>query len=587
MSVGNVVFVDVNADGNLDFNEGWEGVLVQIFPQGAAVTSTPAGASVTDDKGRYRIIGLNPGNYFLHIPASHFTAGGVLANTLPMPTVVAGDDNSGQDLIFAATPATTGASTAVFTLTPGAQPVGAAEPGFEGLIDDASDSNGNMTFDLGLRSTSGSGFPLANRDRNASVLMLPVIPSANQTQAITYNIWKTSNPDTDGDLYAQLLEYALDTRPADGLSGAGKVTLESTLNGHADLVFTRPANGRADIRYDVEVSTNMTTWHKLTVAPQLSMGSDGRQIVRYVSINTATVFAAEVRGLVRLKVSLDADLDGNVEDSASSPVFMFSLESFLVGQRTFSMPLVNSELFAGNVTSSGSTLTLPVAVFVSGESYIEDLNTGAIYEINEAASTSTEIVLTRPPITALTRIALRAHHTLSSLLPEDAFTSGNSSDSADRVLTFDAASNTFVVTHLSSTGWMRGDIDVTKSILAPQSAVIVHARNAEVSVLLAGQVTDKMDLKPMNDTRFIGSSSVLDESAASMNLSAANGFRANVRSINATRLRLWKADSDTTQTGYDSLYLAPNQWQRQDDAAAKNLTHESLLSPFRGFFLIP
>ncbi|MCX6854597.1 MAG: putative Ig domain-containing protein, partial [Verrucomicrobia bacterium] len=64
MSVGNVVFVDVNADGKLDFNEGWEGVLVQIFPQGTAVTGAPAGADMTDNKGRYLITGLNPGSYF-------------------------------------------------------------------------------------------------------------------------------------------------------------------------------------------------------------------------------------------------------------------------------------------------------------------------------------------------------------------------------------------------------------------------------------------------------------------------------------------------------------------------------------------
>jgi hypothetical protein len=176
---------------------------------------------------------------------------------------------------------------------------------------------------------------------------------------------------------------------------------------------------------------------------------------------------------------------------------------------------------------------------------------------------------------------------LASLLPEDVFTAGNTADSADRVLEFDATANNFVVTHLSTTGWVRGAGSATDSILSPQTAVIVHARNAEVSLLFTGQVIRKPELKPMTVTRFIGSSSVLDESAASMNLSSANGFRASGRPSNATRLRLWKADNDATQTGYDSLYLAPNQWQRQEDETAKNLTHERLFGPFRGFFLVP
>jgi hypothetical protein len=91
----------------------------------------------------------------------------------------------------------------------------------------------------------------------------------------------------------------------------------------------------------------------------------------------------------------------------------------------------------------------------------------------------------------------------------------------------------------------------------------------------------------MQSTRFMGSSSVVDESAATLGLSPANGFRASTRVTSATRLRLWKADKDASQTGYDSLFLSLAQWQRQNDANGVNLTDEKLLSPFRGFFLVP
>ena len=465
--------------------------------------------------------------------------------------------------------------------------MGVSEPGFEGYIDDASDNNGNVTFDLGLRSSTGSGFPLAQRDRNTSVTTTASTTSVTTVAPVTFNTWKITQPDTDGDLYPQLLEYALDTNPADGRSGAAAFSVVSSSTGNAEALFTRPANGRADIRYEIEVSVDMIAWSKLAGSPQLSIGSDGRQIVRYTAIDNAPAFAGSVRGRVRLKVYLDADLDGTAEDSATSPVFMFSRETFPVGQRSFSMPLVKAELFAGHVTSSGSLLSLPVSVILSGESYIEDLSTGAIYEINEAASSSTEIVLTRTPTTALTRIALRAHHSLSSLLPEDVFTSGESADSADRVLTFDSVANAFAVTHLSSSGWQREGFGATETVMAPQSAVLVHARSSAVSVFFVGQVITKQSLKPTLGTRFMGSSSVVEESAATLGLSQANGFRASTRATSATRLRLWKSDSDASQTGYDSLFLSPTQWQRQDDASGENLTNERLLSPFRGFFLVP
>lgn len=45
-----------------------------IFPQGAAVTGTLAGAAIADEKECYFMDGLNPGNYCLHLPVSQFAA---------------------------------------------------------------------------------------------------------------------------------------------------------------------------------------------------------------------------------------------------------------------------------------------------------------------------------------------------------------------------------------------------------------------------------------------------------------------------------------------------------------------------------
>ncbi|MES2593681.1 MAG: GEVED domain-containing protein, partial [Verrucomicrobiota bacterium] len=576
MAVGNVVYLDVNADGNLDFNEGWDGVLVQIFPQGAAVTSTPVGAAVSDNKGRYLISGLNPGSYFLHIPANQFATGEVLSNTRPMASVVAGDDDSGQDLLAAATPATTGASTAVFTLTPGTEPASTAESGFEGFVDDANDSNSDMTLDLGLISTNGSGFPLAYRERQGRIST----PSDNTTTSQTYSTWTAAHTSAeDQDLYPALVEYALDTDPADGRSGSGAFRIEVTAAGHVDVLFTRPANGRADIRHELESSLGGVEWSAVSLTPAMSIGSDGRQIVRYAAVDEGVI---QSRAQFRLKVMLDANLDGTAEATAVSPAVMYSRETFPVGQRSFSMPLVKPELYAGAVTVSDTGITLPKAVTLpaSTELYVEDLATGLSYEVDEATSTSTNLVTKTSVPAGLVRAAVRAHHTISQLFPTDVFASGTA-EAADRLLSFDSATNAFVPNHLTASGWTQ---DAT---LPKTSGLLVHVRHSEVSLLLTGQVGAKFLAKPAPGTLFMSSASASAESPQSLGLTTDRGFRASSRPTHATRLRLWKADADMTQTGYDSLYLAPTQWQRQDDATMRHLTTEKLLEPFRAFFVVP
>jgi hypothetical protein len=598
LGVGNLVFIDFNNNGNYDDSEGIEGVYLQIFAEGANVTTDePAGVGFSDNKGRYFIDSLNPGRYFLHLPASQFGTGAPLSGMVPMGTVVAGDDDSGQNLLTAATPATSGASTAVFALTPGALPSGVSEPGFEGIVDDAFiDVNNDMTLDLGLVSSIGTGFPLAMRER----VVLPSAPAtetpaSEEVTPITYASWlETHGQSDDGDLYPNLLEYALDTDPADGRSGAGKFALETTLIGGADAIFTRPASGRADIRYDLETSLDGITWSKLSAAPQATIGSDGRQIIRYVGVDGASAFAGQTRGLLRLKVSLDANLDGVAEDSATAPVVMFSRETFTVGQRSFSMPLVKAELFAGKAVVAGKAVTLPVSVTLpaKAELYIEDLATGVIYEVEEAASTSTVISLQADLPASASRVALRVYHTLAELLPEDLFTAGGSAETGDRVLSFDAAANTFSVAHLSATGWQRDGLSISGQTLPPQSALLVHVRNSEATVLLTGQVTVKRLIKPESETRFLGTGSVIAESPESAGLTVSGGFRASPEAGTSSRLRLWKADAETGATGYDSLFLhqtgeSSARWLRQDDSFLQDLSAETLLQPFRGFFLVP
>ncbi len=581
LGVGNVVFIDLDGNGSFSFNEGIEGVYVYIFRQGAnTATDEPVGIAVSDHKGRYFIDGLNPGTYFLHLPASQFATNGVLSGMIPMTSVVAGDDNSGQNLLSSATPSTTGASTADFTLAPGSEPTGTAESGFEGLVDDAFiDSNYDFTLDLGLRSPSGTGYPLAERERNTTMTVATTAattssPSGSTSAPATFASWTQAHADSeDGDLYPNLLEYALDTNPDDGRSGAGTVTLETTPLGAIEAVFSRPANGRADIRYELETSPDAKTWTQVGVTPKMSIGSDGRQRVRYSSLEAE---ASQDRALFRLKVVLDSNLDGKAEQTAYSPTLMFSRETFPIGRRTFSMPLVKAELFAGIITQENDSILLPEAIDLpaNGELYVEDLATGNTYEIEEKASTGTRLKL-ETTLPTLTRIALRSHQTLGDLLPGDLFAQD------DRVLTFDPTANDFTAIDLTDSGWS------SNPALPKQTGVLVQVRSSEVTVIVTGQVSQKSNIKPANTTRLLSSASVLAESPFSLGLTSDNGFRAAVEPTNASRIRLWKGDNDATQTGYDQLFLSPIMWLRESDTSAQNFNEVRLMEPFRAFFVVP
>ena len=593
LSVGNFVFLDIDGDGRRNSGESLPYVYIQLYREGDTpgvdppYTVSSAGCGC---KGRYIIENIDPGRYFIYVPPSQFTPGMPLEGLLPMNSVVAGDDDVGQDLLFNDNPSVNGARTAVFTLTPGQAPVGAQESGEEGSIDDDNDSNIDLTKDLGFASPSGSGFALAQRDRRTfdEDLTLAVVDNvvaastpepAAEPANVTFAAWSETHPDTDGDLLDQLLEYALDTNPADGRSGAGVFGIEATALGTADVFFSRPANGRPDIRHELQMSLDGQVWGAVGTSPVLSIGNDGRQIVRYAAVDAATVGP---RAFFRLKVMLDANLDGVAEAVSLSQVVMFSRETFPVGQRTFSMPLVKPELFAGAVTLENGAVILPVAVTLDrGAAYhLEDLATGRTYEVDEAASTGSRLVLEGVMPAVMARAALRPHHMLSSLFGTDILAAGTE-ETADRVLTFDPAANAFTSTWLAVDGWS------DDFIIGRQTGLMVHVRNSEVTLLLTGQAALKPQLAPSSGTRLIGSASGLAESPHSLGLSSANGFRANADPAEATRLRLWKPDADAAQTGYDSLHLSPDGWLRQDDPAPQVLTQEKLLPAFHAFFLMP
>ena len=136
IGVGNLVFEDVAGDG--DFDDGTDvalnGVTVELYRDNGdglfnETSDTLVGTDETGSEGDYLILApVNPQTgYFVHIPAENFGAGnpvGALTSSLGAGTdneVDDGSDENGGDVAF---PATSGVTSVLITLVPGAEPTG-------------------------------------------------------------------------------------------------------------------------------------------------------------------------------------------------------------------------------------------------------------------------------------------------------------------------------------------------------------------------------------------------------------------------------------------------------------------------------
>ena len=171
LSVGNMVFNDVNGDGKYNTGEGVPAVQVRLFAAGAdPKTATPAKSTTTSSTGKYLFTNVASGSYFVHILAVNFQSGGPLYRTTSLrgfqSAASGADDNLGEDGIDDQAPEINGISCPAFIVQTGMAPYGVGELGFEGATDDTVDSDVNLTIDFGFATRIGLG-NIVFKDLNA------------------------------------------------------------------------------------------------------------------------------------------------------------------------------------------------------------------------------------------------------------------------------------------------------------------------------------------------------------------------------------------------------------------------------------
>ena len=175
VSVGDLVWVDPNADGTQDDAEPVLGAVVELF---AADGTTPVtdidgntvAPQTTGLDGLYHFDNLTPGDYVVQVtpPRGH----------VPTPTQVAdpdNDDNGDSNIDTASATAPAGSyQSGVVTLAAGTEPDGTPD------VDGDTDPNSNLSVDFGF-----VVFDLALRKTVASTSNTPLIPGAS---TVTFDI---------------------------------------------------------------------------------------------------------------------------------------------------------------------------------------------------------------------------------------------------------------------------------------------------------------------------------------------------------------------------------------------------------------
>ena len=170
VGVGNLVFIDANYNGRADPGEGVAGVSVELYQAGAVIPfDAPVATTTTATDGSYLFTDLNPGSYYINIPASQFSFGGPLYGYASVLGTQVGDDNTGEDGIDNGNPDINGIQCAVVNLSPTNAPTGSQEGGYLGSSDDQDDAAINLTIDFGFVKRIGVGNVVFNDANNDGI----------------------------------------------------------------------------------------------------------------------------------------------------------------------------------------------------------------------------------------------------------------------------------------------------------------------------------------------------------------------------------------------------------------------------------
>ena len=605
--VGNLVYLDSNNNGAFDSGEGLNEVTVQLYGSTATPEIDPPLLEVvTASGGQFLFAGLADGEYFLHVPSSQFSGGGVLESLQSMAGVSMGlDDDAGEDGEDAVDPTVTGVRTSVFNLTSGTEPTdGTFETGGFAATDNAEDADVDLTVDFGFRPLVAASFPAWQTDNPLSGSNLPT-------------------DDPDGDSKDNVMEYALADTPDSAVASDHEFTVTWVAES-LEARFVRSWGGHSDLAYIIEGTTDEPTatavWTPLSAVVPVMERAAGEETVTYAGLQNEAIFSGETQGFLRLRVDLDADGNSTVDATSYSPAWGFATVDLVARNQTFGMPLANRPIFSGGVDQvNGSVLDLSTAVgggslvtaIESGSRYFVEVTSGDDeghrWEVDESSVTATSVTL--EPTAALSSrssvpselagqtVVIRPYWLVNDLFSGADIVGTTSQASAPKITFYDSATSRFTglwrFSNGSITRWLADGVasladagvtplDVCRGwFINPRSPATVRVAGVVRTNLVACAVT--------GGTNLISIPSVVPKSPLDYQLIVDGGLTGSTDKTFADRLRFWRGDTEDAQGYYGYwLYKTPSleRWLTDGAPDLTDFTQQTFLLPFRGVFLI-
>lgn len=641
-----------NTSGQFVFTDlsGGTYILQEIDPRGAVSTGDSQGPNDnlvsiplgnTDDTSAVFLDAYHPTGYLYDAVTGEILAGGSVAVSGPGVVSLVMNGSSGQ-YVFE-TDGTAGTYSLSFTPPPGfipaplhspqptaLDPTGMSDPEAIGSDENPAAPNFLVSPAAGanpyhLQITLAPGDPLVINNN------LPFV----RVDAPSFTYWSASRAgaggspasNLDGDSVPDLLEYTFHTDAANGLVTSPRYSVQH----HAGTGFFRASytlreQGHADVSVKVQVLQNLASspagWVDAAALPTSISNGDGSRTYTLANLEAEPGFAGAEFGFVRFLVSLDADLNGTPEATAATPVMGWQRRTLTAAAiSSWSAALIPAPAteLSGVITAvSGSSLDLSAALTGQGNfpvssfpnSYFEILDgpqaghrlwvtstgsSGTLAGIDLASPVSTLTSL--PGSLAGSRFILRPSLTLSTAFTPASFTSGLGPTTADRVMTFDNATQSYITYWLFTGGsnpyWVReGDGTLTNRnnvVLNPAHGALVQRRGAALARTAAGFVrSNSFAYRLANKQTLIGTPWPLAQSPASRGMSTANGLTGNNQPTTADALSIWASDLTPGAPSFTSFYLfkvgVTERWVRQGDGTLQDRKNDLLFLPARAAF---
>ncbi len=268
---------------------------------------------------------------------------------------------------------------------------------------------------------------------------------ATVTLSIPYDFaaWAEETPgagapesNADGDLFPDLLEFALGGLPGSGASPASNAVEIEADGNDISVVIRRPA-GLSGVSYVIETSPDLTNWHDAG-SPELVEETGDLEILRLESLQSLPGLSLE-EGFARLRVALD----GSPASFATLPLGWHTVN--LTGSRTVGTPFREVPVFSSEVVEvDGTRLSVHGDPGISPDfkGFVEVITgpfSGHRFEVASASAgeitllPSSSDTMSHAPDLAGSSIVLCAHHTLGGLFDKSKLTGSTNPAAADQV----------------------------------------------------------------------------------------------------------------------------------------------------------